>query len=149
LCIARRQGRQAELPLAKAKKTLPERETTLLLLTDGKSVLLERRPPAGIWGGLLTLPEGGIAEARAFARRNGFRLIGMRALASRKHSFTHFRLLIQTLLCTVEAAPCLLAEAGWQWLDYAAVETAALPTPIRRLLREMIATAAGPHRRSG
>ncbi len=138
MCIARREDRQAELPVAKPKKVLPERETTLLLLTDGKRILLERRPPAGIWGGLLTLPEGGVAEAREFARRHGFRLIGMRSLASLKHTFSHFRLHIQPLLCTVEAAACLVAESGWQWLNYGEVETAALPTPIRYLLRSMV-----------
>ncbi len=135
LCLARRQGRQAELPTARIKKALPERETELLLLTDGRRVLLERRPPAGIWGGLLTLPEGGVAEARAYARRHGFRLLGMRPMAGVRHSFTHFHLQIQTLLCTVAASPSLVAEAGWQWLAYADIETAALPTPIRRLLR--------------
>jgi len=142
LCIARRQGRQAELPMTKAKKALPERETELLLLTDGKRILLERRPPAGIWGGLLTLPEGGVAEARAYARRHGFRLIRMQPMPGIKHSFTHFRLQIQTLLCTVAVSPNVVAEAGWQWLAYAEIETAALPTPIRRLLRDGIETRA-------
>ncbi len=141
LCIARREGRQAELPVAKPKKVLPERETTLLLLTDGKRILLERRPPAGIWGGLLTLPEGGVAEARVFAQRHGLRLVGMRSLASIKHTFSHFHLHIQPLLCTVEVTVALVAEAGWQWLDYGEVETAALPTPIRFLLRTITKTS--------
>ena len=134
LCLARQQGRQAELPVAKAKKVLPERETELLLLTDGQRVLLERRPPAGIWGGLLTLPEGGVAEARMFARRHGFRLLGMRAMSAVKHSFTHFHLHIQTLLCSVETSTVLLAESGWQWLALADIDSAALPAPIKRLL---------------
>ena len=138
LCIARQQGRQAELPVARPRKVLPERETTLLLLTDGKRILLERRPPAGIWGGLLTLPEGGVAESREFARRHGFRLIGMRFLPSLKHTFSHFHLHIQPLLCTVDATGSLAAEAGWQWLDLGKVETAALPTPIRFLLRTLV-----------
>jgi A/G-specific adenine glycosylase len=142
LCIARSQGRQAELPTPRAKKALPERETELLLLTDGQRILLERRPPAGIWGGLLSLPEGGVAEARAYARRHGFRLLGMRPMAGVKHSFTHFRLQIQTLLCTVAVSPNVVAETGWQWLAYAEIETAALPTPIRRLLREGVKMGA-------
>lgn len=138
LCIARRQGRQAELPVARPRKALPEREATLLLLTDGKRILLERRPPAGIWGGLLTLPEGGVAEISEFARRHGFRLIGKRSLPSLKHTFSHFHLHIQPLLCTVEATASVAAEAGWQWLDFSEVETAALPTPIRFLLRTLV-----------
>jgi A/G-specific adenine glycosylase len=141
LCIARREGRQAELPVAKPGKVLPEREASLLLLTDGKRVLLERRPPAGIWGGLLTLPDGGIAEVREFARRHGFRLLDMQPLAGLRHTFSHFRLNIQPLLCTVEASACLVAEADCQWLEYGEIETAALPTPIRRLLRGMLQKA--------
>lgn len=138
LCIACREGRQAELPVAKPGKVLPERVTSLLLLTDGKHVLLERRPPFGIWGGLLTLPEGGIDEAREFARRYGFRLLDMQALPSFKHTFSHFRLNIHPLLCAAEVKACLVAEAGWQWLEYDQIETAALPTPIRRLLRGLL-----------
>ena len=134
LCIARREGRTAELPVAKPRKVLPERETKLLLVTDGQRILLERRPPAGIWGGLLTLPEGGAAEIGEFAQRHGFRLIGMRSLPGLKHTFSHFHLHIQPLLCTVEIVACLAAETGWQWLDLGEVKTAALPTPIRRLI---------------
>ena len=146
LCIARRDGRTAELPVARPKKVLPERETTLLLLTDGKRFLLERRPPAGIWGGLLTLPEGGAAETREFARRHGFRLIGIHSLPSLKHTFSHFHLHIQPLLCTVEATASVAAEAGWQWLGYGDVETAALPTPIRLLLRTLVMASDNPTR---
>jgi A/G-specific adenine glycosylase len=144
MCISRRDGRTAELPVAKPKKILPERETSLLLITDGRRILLERRPPAGIWGGLLTLPEGGVAESRGFAQRHGVRLIGMRSLPSLKHSFSHFHLLIQPLLCTVEEKPRVAAEAGWQWLDYSEVETAALPTPIRFLLRTLARASDDP-----
>ena len=140
-CIARRDGRQAELPVAKPRKTLPERDTTVLLLSDGKRVLLERRPPAGIWGGLLALPEGGVAEARAVARHHGCRLLDIRASGSLKHSFSHFRLNIQALLCTVEETASVAAEAGWQWLEHAEIETAALPTPVRHLLRNMVKTS--------
>ena len=143
MCIARQQSRQAELPTARPKKVLPERESTVLMLTDGKRVLLERRPPVGIWGGLLALPEGGVAEARELARRYGCRLLAMRAVTGLRHTFSHFRLNIQPLLCTVEVKGLLMAEAGWQWLVYGEIETAALPTPIRRLLRKM-AKESGP-----
>lgn len=137
MCIAHEEGRQAELPAARPSRVLPERETTLLLLTDGKRVLLERRPPVGIWGGLLSLPEATGAQTSEFARRHGFRLLGEQPLPALKHTFSHFRLNIETLLCTVEVTPRLAAEAKWQWLDVDKIETAALPAPIRRLLRTM------------
>jgi A/G-specific adenine glycosylase len=139
LCIARQQGRQAELPTPRPRKVLPERDTTVLMLTDGRQVLLERRPPTGIWGGLLSLPEGGVAEAREFGRRYGCRLLSMQAVPGLRHTFTHFRLNIQVLLCAVAPEGRLLAEGGWQWLDLGEAGKAALPTPIRKLLGRLIA----------
>ena len=144
LCLARRSGRQAELPVAKPRKVLPERATTLMLLTDGQRVLVERRPPAGIWGGLLSLPEGGAADPEVFARRHGCRLVDTQALPPLKHTFTHFRLGIHALLCRVEVSAHQVSEGGWQWLDYAAIGSAALPTPIRRLLRLAAELPSGP-----
>ncbi len=134
-CIARREGRQHQIPVSRPKKILSEREASFLLLTDGKQVLLERRPPTGIWGGLLTLPEGGVAEARALSRRHGCRLLEMQAMTPIKHTFSHFHLHIQTLLCTVEIDIRRVTEVDGLWLDCEEVETAAVPTPIRRLLR--------------
>ena len=137
ICIAHREGRQAELPVARPRKVLPERVTSLLLLTDGRHVLLERRPPVGIWGGLLSLPEGSEANAAEFARRQGFRLLETQPLASLKHTFTHFRLDIQAVCCRVGERGGVIAESGWQWLALNEIETAALPTPIRRLIAAM------------
>lgn len=142
ICIARRDGRQAELPVARPRKVLPEREATLLLLSDGKHVLLERRPPAGIWGGLLSLPEQSEATAPEFAHRLGFRLLDIVLLTHLRHTFSHFHLNIRALRCTVEACGTALAEPGWQWLELASLEALAVPTPVRHLLRTL---AAQPH----
>lgn len=137
ICIARRGGQQDELPEVRPRKALPERATSLLLLTDGGRVLLERRPPVGIWGGLLSLPEGSEAKAEEFARRHGFRLLATQPLATLKHTFTHFRLNIQAVRCTVEEGDGVVTESGWQWLALSEIESAALPTPIRRLIVAM------------
>ena len=133
-CVARRTNRQAELPAAKPKKAIPERESAVLLLTDGQRVLLERRPPSGIWGGLLALPEVAASGAEAFARRHGCRLLETRPLAPLKHSFTHFHLTLRALHCTVAANRAGATEPVWEWIDLATIESAALPTPIKKLL---------------
>ena len=138
ICMAYQEGRQAELPTAKPRKVLPERQTTMLLFTDGKGVLLERRPSAGIWGGLWALPEcAEDDEAAEYARRHGFCLLGTQELPAFRHTFSHFRLNIRALLCKVAQRADLVTESGWQWLEYENVESAALPTPIRLLIRSM------------
>ncbi len=137
LCIARREGRQHELPVARARKVLPQREACFLLLTDGQQVLLERRPPTGIWGGLLSLPEvdqDSRATVDAFAARQGCRVSALQELPAFVHVFSHFRLNARVLQCTVEVRPTLLGEPRWAWLAYPALAHAALPAPIKAVL---------------
>ena len=142
ICIARRTNRQAELPTARPKKTVPERETNVILLTDEQRALLERRPPSGIWGGLLALPEVASDAAESFAYRHGCSIVDRQQLAPLRHSFTHFRLTIRALHCTAQSTIRQAAEPGWEWLDLRDVEGAALPTPIRKLLRLLAGSAA-------
>jgi A/G-specific adenine glycosylase len=103
-------------------------------------VLLERRPPAGVWGGLLSLPELGGEDADEFARRHGFRLRQARELPALRHAFTHFRLTFRPCAYRVEAAAGQLNEPGWEWLALDEIESAALPAPVLRILRREAAS---------
>jgi A/G-specific adenine glycosylase len=135
VCVARREDRIATLPTPRPRKVLPEREATLLLVRHGGRVLFERRPPAGIWGGLLSLPElpDGAEVAAHGAEHLGVRIAAASPAPTFLHTFTHFRLMIRPLLCDAEPLT-ELREPGWQWLDKAQQERAALPAPIRRIL---------------
>jgi A/G-specific adenine glycosylase len=134
-CVALRDGRVADLPAKRPRKALPERKVTLLVLRLGERILLERRPPAGIWGGLQSLPELPDGEAaRVYCKKK----LGLRVLAASPgptltHGFTHFRLAIASLVCDVEPLP-RAAESGLLPLDAARLAQAALPAPVRKLL---------------
>jgi A/G-specific adenine glycosylase len=145
LCVARATGRTAELPTAKPRRTIPQREATLLVLREGNRVLLETRPPAGIWGGLLSLPElpqG--ADARQWAgQRFACRVIAVSPAPTVEHAFSHFRLRIVPLLLDVTPGRAAM-EPGWQWLDLAATAGAALPAPVRRILDEVQTSGSSP-----
>jgi len=57
-CQAFALNRPADFPGARPRHAVPVREITfVLLLNPSGAVLLERRPPSGIWGGLWTFPE--------------------------------------------------------------------------------------------
>ena len=136
-CTARREGRTAELPAPRPSRALPSRSAVLLVLTEGRRVLLEQRPPAGIWGGLLGLPElpAGTADPAQLAlERYGFRVEAVRELPPVAHGFTHFRLEIRPLLCRGRPEPHAGEDRGLQWLPLDGLADAALPAPIRRLL---------------
>jgi A/G-specific adenine glycosylase len=133
-CVARRDGRTDELPTAKPRKALPERETTMLVLVNAGRVLLLPRPPTGIWGGLLSLPEVANANAaEAEATRLGCTILDAQALTPLTHAFTHFRLSITPLLCEARLTD-IATEPGGRWLAAADLPQAPLPAPIRRLL---------------
>ncbi|WP_035053018.1 A/G-specific adenine glycosylase [Andreprevotia chitinilytica] len=136
-CIAKATGRQLELPTAKPKKAVPERSTVMLLIHDDAGrVLLERRPPTGIWGGLWSLPETGstLDAENACRERFGLRVELEPALADFTHVFTHFRLTI-TPQPAVITGPCnALRDDELRWFSYPEALAAGIPTPLRKLL---------------
>lgn len=139
LCVARRDGRIGELPSARPRKAVRKRSARFAVILTGDAVLLERRPPSGIWGGLLALPE--IPEdddpTSWAAQRYGLAIVGHRPLARLRHAFTHFTLEIEPQLMHAIAAAPGCADDGpvWQALDRLA--DAALPTPVRRILQAL------------
>ncbi len=136
-CVACRDGRQGELPQAKPRKAVPERSSRFVLISDGQRLLLERRPPSGLWGGLLVPPEGEPADVLA---RLGLRATGQRELAPFKHVFTHFRLTLQPVLCEVAPSQAC-AEPGLEWVAIEKAADAGVPTPIRKLIRQVASAA--------
>ncbi len=145
VCFARATGRTAELPERKPRASIPQREATLLVLRHGQRVLVEARPPSGIWGGLLSLPElPAKAEAGAWAaQRYACRVIAVSPAPTFDHAFSHFRLRITPLLMEVEPRPAAM-EPGSSWLALDALADAALPAPVRRLLATLHASGSRP-----
>ncbi len=136
-CQAQLSGRQGELPTARPRPKLPERRTAFALISDGRHLLLERRPPSGLWGGLLVPPEG---DAATVATRFGLTVASQRALAPLRHSFTHFRLTLEPVLYLVKPPP-MVNEPGVHWIALERAAEAGVPTPIRKLIGQLAATS--------
>ena len=134
-CVARTKGLTARLPAPRPRKELPSKRATWLVLRHAGQVLLERRPSAGLWGGLWSFPE---VEPRAIARvcrELGCTLRSRLELQAIEHAFTHFRLTIRPVLCEVRAVAPRAESGGRLWLDVEAACRAATPAPVRRLLQ--------------
>ena len=56
-CLAHQQNIVTLLPVKKTSRTLPKRAATFLILQNDNNILLWKRPPFGIWGGLWSLPQ--------------------------------------------------------------------------------------------
>jgi A/G-specific adenine glycosylase len=134
-CLAARWGLAGELPAPRPKKDLPSRQCWMLVLRGGDGgFYLEKRPPAGIWGGLWSFPEfDGPGDAAAWCASRGI-VAQLEALPRRRHTFSHYHLDYTALLGRVER-PGHIAEAGGGWLKPEAAS--ALPAPVRRLMLDL------------
>ncbi len=116
LCAGRRTGAPERFPVKAAKMPRPRREGVAYWLEHDGHVLLVRRPPKGLLGGMLALPTEG-APARAEWREAG----------SVDHVFTHFELTRRLLCADAEQRP----EGTWWPIDR--LGDAGLPTLFARL----------------
>ena len=139
VCAAHAHGHEALYPEPRPAKRLPERETLMLLVLDRGSVLLQKRSPSGIWGGLWSLPEAvpDVDVEHLCKERFGVRSREVRRLDPIRHGFTHFRLTIQPVLVEVAGNDLRAAEPGLLWLQLDEALGAALPAPVRTLLASL------------
>jgi len=136
-CVALREARIAELPAPRPKKALPHRAISVLLLERRGEVLLERRPATGIWAGLWSLPEADtdIDVVQHCQHRFGADVVAGAPMSDIEHAFTHYSLTLTPRPCAVRHWPKRAEEPGWLWLPLDDVGGAALPAPIKKLLR--------------
>ena len=142
-CVARRTGRIESLPGRKRTRVRPSRQTTLLIVEsvrDGdSSILMQRRPARGVWGGLWAPPEfGEEAQALAWCRREiGIARRVDSPLRPVDHAFTHFDLRLIPLHVTCRAGRSRAGEADRIWYPLRTPPRVGLPQPIKRLLTEL------------
>jgi A/G-specific adenine glycosylase len=139
-CVARREGRTAELPTPKPGKPLPERSAVVLLLRDADGrVLLQRRPSSGVWAALWSLPEApDHAAARDWfdAHVAGDHDDGI-ALAEIQHAFTHYRLRLHPVAWHGVALHASPDPDALRWVVPADFDALGIPAPIRTLITSL------------
>lgn len=138
-CIALQQQRVHELPTPKPRKAIPEKSITMLILLRGDEILLEKRPSTGIWGGLWSFPE---AENNHDIEAIALKKFGIIAenditLPYLTHTFTHFKLLIRPQTLLVKKHNHQVNQATHIWINIDDAVGAAIPTPIRKILRSL------------
>lgn len=139
-CRARRTGRQHHLPAPRPRPVRRMQAVVMLLAqrSDG-SVLLERRPERGVWGGLWSPPQfPSIEAARLYAdTRLDAAEVEPAARASLRHAFTHFDLDITPLLARCAGPAGVMDGAPTLWYNAAQPDRVGLPAPVTTLIRSL------------
>ena len=94
-CIAFDRTRSTNFPAPRPRKALPQRHTQMLVLLHANEVLLEKRAPTGIWGGLWSFPEAAAGTDIIASVCPALRCRGggaCRDADGAAHGFTHFKL---------------------------------------------------------
>jgi A/G-specific adenine glycosylase len=137
-CVARLEDRVHELPTARPGKALPERTAVVILAENPEGeVLLQRRPPVGIWASLWSLPEAPDPDAaRAWFERH---LHGdfeqAQAIKAIRHAFSHYRLQMHPLYWSNVAPRAAVRDNDdLRWIARTDLAKLGLPAPIRTLL---------------
>jgi A/G-specific adenine glycosylase len=138
-CAARIEERIDELPARRVRGAIRRKRIAMLVVLSGGEVLLEKRPPTGIWGGLWSLPEADAtaAPAEALQREWGLHAAHVEALAPFEHAFTHFTLEVEPWRIQLRAGGSVAEGKSAMWLPLADLAGAALPSPVRKLLARL------------
>ncbi|MCB1614829.1 MAG: A/G-specific adenine glycosylase [Pseudomonadales bacterium] len=141
-CKAAAKKAQTEYPGKKPKKDLPVKSVIMLVLMDSRGrVLLQQRPPNGIWGGLWSFPEfAGIEGIRTYCRQTGLKYPSeLQPLPLRRHTFSHFHLDITPMLArvTVSQKNTVMEENPSVWYNLRHPDALGLAAPVSRLLSQV------------
>ena len=144
-CLAARQGIAASLPVKAPKKDRPLRRGTAFVAIRGDgAVLLRRRPPKGLLGGMLEVPstewlaspvDCAATQADAPVSANWRRMGG-----AVTHTFTHFHLELKVYRAQKvgDGIP-----QGCAWYPRAVLGDEALPSVMRKVLAHALADDTG------
>lgn len=138
-CLAYQTGTTALYPAPKPRKILPVKSTIFILLQHlpSNTLLLQQRPPTGIWGGLWIFPEcEKLADVDAWLAKHMITPLQNRTWASYRHTFTHFHLDITPIHITfnAEAKPALPNSL---WYCRTTPPACGLAAPVVKLIRQL------------
>ena len=138
-CLALQSGTPTQWPERKPKKEKPVKAATMLLAVDGNAVLLKRRPPSGIWGGLWSFPEFEDDNAlHKYASALGqYSQDDVEHWDRVRHSFTHFDLHIRPVRIALKlgSGNRIMEDDETRWVDGELPGGCA--APVKRLLSKL------------
>jgi len=136
-CFAYQQNRIGEFPGKKPKKTLPIKSIQMLVLRNKEQhLLLEQRPPSGIWGGLWSFPELDLGQdAEKFTEAHYGKIKDAKKLAAFRHTFSHYHLEIHPVVITLSSYIGQIRSNNTQnWFNFKQKQAPGLPAPVAKLI---------------
>jgi A/G-specific adenine glycosylase len=141
-CMAFALNEQANYPQKKPKKKTPEKSTVMVIPRIDKQVLMEKRPPSGIWGGLWCFLEvTNESEIPTLLKTLNLKATSSQTFTKFRHTFSHFHLDIEPIVvdCIQLPAKEINENQEQQWynlINEASVGLAASTQKLITLLKQ-------------
>ena len=144
-CIANAQGLQSQLPTRRPKRLRPHRVAYVAVISNtSRSVLLQQRPAAGIWGGLWVFPQfDDEAACKTFMHSRVVNAASLQSLPVINHAFTHFDLTLHPYWAVDATLKSAVAdEVAHCWYDPQQPTRIGLAKPVLDILKLLKLTTA-------
>ncbi|MCP5215989.1 MAG: A/G-specific adenine glycosylase [Pseudomonadales bacterium] len=137
-CAAHLSDQVTAFPQRKLKFNIPTKQSYCLILKNQNGeVLLEKRPPSGIWGGLWSLPEDRDKNTlyERWQQRLGCEINNPSECDKLRHTFSHFHLELQPIQAQIQYQSTQIQDSDrWRWYQAEELKKIGLAAPIKKLL---------------
>jgi A/G-specific adenine glycosylase len=145
-CLAFALGQQDRFPIKLAKKKRETRRAAAFWIMQGDKVLLRRRPPRGLLGGMVEVPsEGWEKDFAPSGMHAPIRLPYKELTAHVTHTFTHFEAEISVY--AARATTKFKSPENSFWQPVAKIDEAGLPSVMMKVARAALFNSSSPRKR--
>jgi A/G-specific adenine glycosylase len=139
-CRAYEQDSIASYPGKKPRKVLPIKSVVMFILqNESGEVLLEKRPPQGIWGSLYSLPESTSVDTTPEINHVTILPETSELMQALRHSFSHYHLDISPIRMVARQKTHGIAESDrWLWYPLDHSLEVGLAAPVKKLLTSLV-----------
>lgn len=155
-CCAHRSGAVGRYPRRVASRPVPEEEIAVGVVSKGDRMLITRRAPQGLLGGLWEFPGGKLrtgerpeaACVREIKEEVNLDVVVEKPLAQVRHAYSHLRIRLHVFACRFAAGRVRLnGPVGHRWIRIAEIDRFAFPKANHRfipLLKQRAAEDSAP-----
>jgi len=149
-CIAYKNELTDQLPVSKPKKKVPTKYGYGLLIFDEQDrLLMQKRPPTGIWPSLWSLPEidnthherkieKELPKAQQWLKQHlNIETNGLASSINIMHKFSHYQLNMQTIKAVIKTQESRIMEPNYSWFTLEQAQQLGIPAPIKKCIKQI------------
>lgn len=142
-CLARRHDEQETLPRRADRKPLPHQDVVVAVIYKNGRILIDKRKPDGLLGGLWEFPGGKIengeshttALKREIREELGISVRTIRPLITVQHAYSHFSVTLHAFTCTyATGTPQCRTCVDFKWIYPKQLDNYAFPAANKKII---------------